>query len=177
MTDSIPVARRLAPAFNLQSWIEEHRHLLKPPVGNKCVYAGDFIVMVVGGPNARKDYHVDPGEEFFYQLEGAMVLRTVQDGRAVEVPIRAGEVLLLPPKVPHSPQRPANTVGLVIERVRRAGELDGFQWYCERCGQLLYEEFFELTDIEKQFPPVFERFFADSAKRTCERCHAVMERS
>jgi len=133
--------------------------------------------MVVGGPNARKDFHVDPGEEFFYQLEGEMVLRTMQAGSAVEVPIRAGEVLLLPPGVPHSPQRPANTVGLVIERVRRAGELDGFQWYCERCGQLLYEEFFPLTDIEKQFPPLFERFFASTAQRTCSRCHAVMERS
>jgi 3-hydroxyanthranilate 3,4-dioxygenase len=101
----------------------------------------------------------------------------MQDGRGVDVPIRTGEVLLLPPKVPHSPQRPANTVGLVIERARRAGELDGFQWYCERCGQLLYEEFFELTDIEKQFPPVFERFFASRAKRTCVHCHAVLERS
>ena len=106
-----------------------------------------------------------------------MVLRTMQEGRAVELPIRAGEVLLLPPGVPHSPQRPANTVGLVIERARRGGELDGFQWYCERCGNLLYEEFFELTDIEKQFPPVFERFFASTAKRTCARCHTVMERT
>jgi 3-hydroxyanthranilate 3,4-dioxygenase len=101
----------------------------------------------------------------------------MQDGSAVDVPIRAGEVLLIPPKLPHSPQRPADTVGLVIERVRGAGELDGFQWYCERCGGLLYEEFFELTDIEKQFPPVFERFFASTAKRTCARCGAVMERS
>ena len=168
----------LIRALNFQQWIDEHRHLLKPPVCNKKVFAeDDFIVMVVGGPNARKDFHVDPGEEFFYQLEGEMVLRTMQDGRAVEVPIRAGEVLLLPPQVPHSPQRPANTVGLVIERVRRAGELDGFQWYCERCGQLLYEELFELTDIEKQFPPVFERFFASAARRTCARCGAVMERS
>jgi len=165
-------------AFNLRQWIDANRAQLRPPVGNKRVFRdGDFIIMVVGGPNARKDFHVDPGEEFFYQLEGDMVLRTVQDGRAVEVPIRAGEVLLIPPKLPHSPQRPANTVGLVIERVRRAGELDGFQWYCERCGQLLYEEFFELTDIEKQFPPVFERFFASAAKRTCARCGAVMERS
>ena len=158
-------------AFNLRQWIDANRAQLRPPVGNKRVFRdGDFIIMVVGGPNARKDFHVDPGEEFFYQLEGEMVLRTMQDGRAVEVPIRAGEVLLLPPQVPHSPQRPANTVGLVIERARRAGELDGFQWYCEQCGQLLYEEFFELTDIEKQFPPVFERFFASAAKRTCARC-------
>jgi 3-hydroxyanthranilate 3,4-dioxygenase len=165
-------------AFNFRDWIEANRALLKPPVGNKRVFRdGDFIIMVVGGPNARKDYHVDPGQEFFYQLEGDMVLKTMQDGRQVEVPIRAGEVLLIPPGLPHSPQRPANTVGLVIERARRAGELDGFQWYCERCGHRLYEEFFPLTDIEKQFPPVFERFFANRQKRTCARCGTVMERA
>jgi 3-hydroxyanthranilate 3,4-dioxygenase len=165
-------------AFNLRQWIDANRARLRPPVGNKRVFRdGDFIIMVVGGPNARKDFHVDPGEEFFYQLEGDMVLRTMQAGSAVDVPIRAGEVLLIPPKLPHSPQRPADTVGLVIERARRAGELDGFQWYCERCGNLLYEEFFELTDIEQQFPPVFERYFASAARRTCTRCGAVMERS
>jgi 3-hydroxyanthranilate 3,4-dioxygenase len=165
-------------AFNFRQWIDANRAQLKPPVGNKRVFHdGDFIIMVVGGPNARKDYHVDPGQEFFYQLEGDMVLKTMQDGRAVDVPIRAGEVLLIPPNMPHSPQRPANTVGLVIERPRRPGELDGFQWYCEYCGQRLYEEFFPLTDIETQFPPVFERFFASSAKRTCGRCGKLMERS
>jgi 3-hydroxyanthranilate 3,4-dioxygenase len=165
-------------AFNFREWIEANRGLLKPPVGNKRVFRdGDFIIMVVGGPNARKDYHVDPGQEFFYQLEGDMVLKTMQDGRRVDVPIRAGEVLLIPPGLPHSPQRPANTVGLVIERARRAGELDGFQWYCERCGHRLYEEFFPLTDIEKQFPPVFDRFFANLQKRTCARCGTVMERA
>ena len=165
-------------AFNFRQWIDANRALLKPPVGNKRVFRdGDFIIMVVGGPNARKDYHVDPGQEFFYQLEGDMVLKTMQEGRQVDVPIRSGEVLLIPPNMPHSPQRPANTVGLVIERPRRAGELDGFQWYCERCGHLLYEEFVPLTDIEKQFPPVFERFFANLRKRTCARCSAVMERA
>jgi len=165
-------------AFNFREWIEANRSLLKPPVGNKRVFRdGDFIIMVVGGPNARQDYHVDPGQEFFYQLEGDMVLKTMQDGRQVEVPIRAGEVLLIPPGLPHSPQRPANTLGLVIERARRAGELDGFQWYCERCGHRLYEEFFPLTDIEKQFPPVFDRFFANLQKRTCARCGTVMERA
>ena len=165
-------------AFNFRQWIDEHRAQLKPPVGNKRVFRdGDFIIMVVGGPNARKDYHVDPGQEFFYQLEGDMVLRTIQDGRRVDVPIRAGEVLLIPPNMPHSPQRPAATVGLVIERARRPGELDGFQWYCEHCGEKLYEEFFPLTDIEKQFPPVFERFFASREKRTCRRCGTVLERS
>jgi len=165
-------------AFNFRQWIDANRALLKPPVGNKRVFAdGDFVIMVVGGPNARKDYHVDPGQEFFYQLEGDMVLKTMQDGRAVDLPIREGEVLLIPPLLPHSPRRPANTVGLVIERTRRPGELDGFQWYCERCGERLYEEFFTLTDIEQQFPAVFERFFADPKKRTCRHCGAVMERS
>ena len=165
-------------AFNLRRWIDEHRHLLQPPVGNKRVFRdGDFIIMVVGGPNARQDYHVDPGQEFFYQLEGDMLLKTMQDGRAVDVPIREGEVLLIPSRLPHSPQRRANTVGLVIERQRRPGERDGFQWYCEACGNLLYEEFFELTDIEKQFPPVFERFYANRERRTCTRCGTVMERA
>lgn len=169
-------------AFNFQRWIDENRHLLKPPVGNKCLFGdGDFIVMVVGGPNARKDYHVDPGEEFFYQLEGDMVLKTMQNGpgrvsRPVDVPIRQGEILLLPATVPHSPQRQANTVGLVIERRRQPSELDGFQWYCENCNNLLYEEFFELTNIETQFPPLFDRFFASKERRTCSRCGTVMER-
>lgn len=163
-------------AFDFRRWIDENRHLLKPPVGNKRVFAdSEFIVMVVGGPNARKDYHVDPAEEFFYQLEGSMLLKTIQDGRPVDVPIARGEILLLPPGVPHSPQRYANTVGLVIERERRAGELDGFQWYCERCNQLLYEEFFALEDIETQFPPLFRRFYDSLERRTCRRCGQVME--
>jgi len=162
--------------INFKQWIDANRHLLRPPVGNKVVYQdGEFIIMVVGGPNARKDFHVDPAEEFFYQLEGEMALRVVEDGRIVDVPIRAGDILLLPPQVPHSPQRAANSVGLVIERRRRSGELDGLQWYCDRCGQLLYQEFFALTDIETQLPPVFNRFYGSLSLRTCNRCHAVME--
>ncbi|MCU0760342.1 MAG: 3-hydroxyanthranilate 3,4-dioxygenase [Steroidobacteraceae bacterium] len=162
--------------LNLGRWIEANRHLLKPPVGNKRVFPqGEFIVMAVGGPNSRKDYHVDPAEEVFLQLEGDMLLKTVQEGRVVDVPIREGEMLLLPPRVPHSPQRYAGTVGLVIERERRPGELDGLQWYCERCERLLYEEHFALTDIETQFPPVFARFFGSLEARTCRHCGAVME--
>ncbi len=164
-------------AFNLHQWIDRHRHVLKPPVGNKRVFEdGDFIIMVIGGPNARQDFHVDPGQEFFYQLEGDIVLRTLQDGRRVDVPIRQGEVLLLPAHVPHSPQRPADTVGFVVERRRMPGERDGLQWYCERCDHLLHEEFIELTDIEQQLPPVFERFYASAQRRTCSRCGAVLER-
>ncbi len=162
--------------LNLARWIEDNRHLLKPPVGNKRIFPhGEFIVMAVGGPNSRKDFHVDPAEEVFYQLEGDMLLKTVQDGRIVELPIRSGEMLLLPPRVPHSPQRFAGTVGLVIERERRAGERDSLQWYCESCEALLYEESFELTDIETQFPPVFDRFFGSIEARTCRLCGAVME--
>jgi len=66
-------AKRELRAFNFKRWIDEHRHLLKPPVGNKLVFTdSEFIIMVVGGPNARRDFHVDPGEEFFYQLEGGI---------------------------------------------------------------------------------------------------------
>ena len=163
--------------FNLRRWVDENRALLRPPVGNKRIYRdSEFIVMVVGGPNARSDYHIDPAEEFFYQLQGDILLKTVDGGHALDVPIREGEILLLPPRVPHSPQRGSDTVGLVIERERRAGELDGFQWYCENCGQLLYEEFLAVTDIEKQLPPLFERFYSSEARRTCARCHAVMQR-
>jgi len=167
----------LLPPINFQQWIEEHRHLLKPPVGNAVVYTDnqDFIIMVVGGPNARKDYHYDEGEEFFYQLEGDIVLKVIEDGQPKDIPIRQGEIFLLPPRVPHSPQRPANTVGLVIERKRRPDELDGFMWFCERCGDKLYEEFLHVRDIVEQLPRVFERFYGSVELRTCKNCGAVME--
>ena len=160
----------LAPAFNFQQWIDANRHLLKPPVGNKCVVDGDFIVMVVGGPNARTDYHWDEGPEFFHQLEGEMVLKIQEDGRVRDIPIRAGEVFYLPPRIPHSPQRGPDSIGLVIERKRLLGERDGLLWYCERCNRKLYEEYFQLVDIEKDFPAVFERFYRSPAARTCTDC-------
>ncbi len=159
--------------FNFARWIDQHRHLLKPPVGNKCIVDGDFIVMVVGGPNQRTDYHVDEGPEFFYQVEGEMVLRVQEEGAARDIPICAGEMFYLPPRVPHSPQRGAGGVGLVIERKRLAHELDGLQWYCQSCNQLLYDERFPLLNIETDFPAVFERFYRSTAHRTCERCGEV----
>ncbi|MBM3268223.1 MAG: 3-hydroxyanthranilate 3,4-dioxygenase [Candidatus Sericytochromatia bacterium] len=162
--------------LDLQRWIDEHRHLLKPPVGNAQIWRDrDFIVMVVGGPNARKDYHVDPSEEFFYQLEGDMVLKVVEDGAFRDIPIRQGEVLLLPPRVPHSPQRFPDTVGLVIERVRPT-EADKFQWYCESCGALLHEVELIVTDITTQLKPLFEAFWANPAARACKACGAVLDR-
>lgn len=156
--------------LNLQAWIDEHRHLLKPPVGNKCIHDGDFIVMVVGGPNARTDYHYDEGPEWFHQLEGEMVLRIQENGAARDIPIKAGETFLLPPRVPHSPQRMAGGIGLVIERKRLSHELDGLQWYCERCNEKLYEEYFPLVNIETDFPAVFERFYRSHERRTCNAC-------
>ncbi|KAF1710588.1 3-hydroxyanthranilate 3,4-dioxygenase [Pseudoxanthomonas kalamensis DSM 18571] len=156
--------------INLMAWIEEHRHLLKPPVGNKCIQQDDFIIMVVGGPNARTDYHYDEGPEWFFQLEGEMVLKVQEDGAVRDIPIRAGEIFLLPPRVPHSPQRMPDSVGLVIERKRLPYEQDGLQWYCERCNHLLYEEYFQLRNIETDFPPVFDRFYASREHRTCCQC-------
>jgi 3-hydroxyanthranilate 3,4-dioxygenase len=166
----------LAP-FNLNKWIDENRHLLKPPVGNQQVYKDnkDFIVMVVGGPNARKDYHFEDAEELFYQLEGDIVVRTVQDGKQVDVPIKEGEMFLLPPRTPHSPQRPANTIGLVIERYRADTEKDACMWFCEKCDNKLYEEFFTLQDIVTQLPQVLNKFYASLDLRTCKKCGSVME--
>jgi 3-hydroxyanthranilate 3,4-dioxygenase len=162
-------------AFNFRNWIDEHREFLKPPVGNRCVFRdSEFIIMVVGGPNSRTDYHVDPSEEFFYQLEGDIVLKTIQDDKPVDVPIRAGDILLLPANVPHSPRRPANSVGLVIERVRKPHELEGFVWYCEHCGHKLYEEHLHIANIETQLPPVFARFYNSQTHRTCSQCGTVM---
>ncbi|WP_159015757.1 3-hydroxyanthranilate 3,4-dioxygenase [Cognatiluteimonas profundi] len=163
----------LPSPLNLQAWIDEHRHLLKPPVGNKCIYDGDFIVMVVGGPNARTDYHWDEGPEWFYQLEGEMVLRIQEDGAVRDIPLRAGEIFLLPPRTPHSPQRFADSIGLVIERKRLPHEDDGLMWFCEQCNHKLYEEYFHLHDIETDFPPVFDRFYASIERRTCGQCGHV----
>ncbi len=163
--------------INFQKWIDEHRHLLKPPVGNQVVYQDtEFIIMVVGGPNLRKDYHVNKGEEFFYQLEGDMILRIREKGKPRDIPINEGEIFLLSPNIPHSPQRFENTVGLVVERKRYEGELDGFQWYCDECHAMLYDKYFPLTNIVKQLPPLFDAFWNNEDARTCKKCNAYLEK-
>src|SRR6184192_4219913 len=123
--------------LNLHAWVEENRPLLRPPVGNKMIWNDDFMVMVVGGPNQRSDYHVNPGEELFYQVEGDIVLKVIDDGKPRDVPIRQGEIFLLPGRVPHSPQRPANTVGLVVEQPKASAEPHHLRWYCRACGAVL----------------------------------------
>jgi 3-hydroxyanthranilate 3,4-dioxygenase len=164
----------LSPPINLQHWISENRHLLKPPVGNKLIWQDqDFFCMAVGGPNQRTDYHWDEGPEFFHQLEGEMVLKVMEDGMPRDIPIRAGEIFLLPPRMPHSPQRMPDSIGLVIERKRLAQEKDGLMWFCENCHHKLYEEFFALTNIETQFQAVFERFYRSIKDRTCGECGQV----
>jgi 3-hydroxyanthranilate 3,4-dioxygenase len=161
--------------FNLREWIDLNRSALKPPVGNKLLFEdGEFIVMAVGGPNSRKDFHHDPGEELFYQLEGSIVLKIVEDGRIVDVPIREGEMYLLPAEVPHSPQRPAGTLGLVIERRRGAAELDGFSWYCEGCGRQLHMVRVPVRNIATELPAIFEGFYSSVRRRTCPGCGSVM---
>jgi 3-hydroxyanthranilate 3,4-dioxygenase len=132
------------------------------------------MVMAVGGPNQRKDFHVEDGEEFFYQVEGDITVRIIEDGKVRDVPIREGEMFLLPAGIPHSPQRPANTVGLVIERRRAEAERDHLRWFCDQCGELLYDASFQLVDLGKQLKPLIESFYADESRRTCRKCGAVM---
>jgi 3-hydroxyanthranilate 3,4-dioxygenase len=160
-------------AFNFRHWIDAHAHLLKPPVGNQLVFreAEDLIVQVVGGPNARTDYHDDPYEEFFYQLRGDMVLKVIEDGRPRDVPIREGEILLIPAHLRHSPQRSPGSVGLVVEKVRPRGVDDGFEWYCPGCGALVHRVEVNVQNIVTDLPPLFESFY--SGNRKCPRCGAI----
>jgi 3-hydroxyanthranilate 3,4-dioxygenase len=165
--------------FNLTKWIEENRHLLKPPVGNKnlCPQGEDYIVMIVAGPNARKDFHYNETEELFYQLEGNIVVRTQQDGKLVEIPLGPGDMFLLPPRVPHSPKRSEGSIGLVIERVRAGkGFTDGLMWFCENCNEKLHEAKFELNNIEKDFLPHFDHFYSNQELRRCKNCGTVLEK-
>lgn len=162
-------------AFNLADWIDKHRDQLRPPVCNRQVFEeNDFIVMIVGGPNSRSDYHMDEGPELFYQIEGHMVLRVVDDGERKDITIGEGEMLLLPPRVPHSPQRFADTVGLVVERKRLDHELDAFMWFCDNCNNKLHEESVYVDDIVNQLPPIFSRFYSSKKNRRCDQCGTIM---
>ncbi len=163
--------------FNLKKWVTDNRDLLKPPVGNKNLYvdAGDYIVMIVGGPNARKDYHYNETEELFYQLEGDINVRIQEDDKAVDIPIREGDMFLLPAKVPHSPMRSEGSVGLVIERKREDDHTDGLMWFCDQCNHKLHDTYFHLRNIEKDFQPRFREFYGSKDMRTCDNCGHEME--
>lgn len=163
--------------FNLQKWINENRQELKPPVGNRNIYkdAGDYIVMIVAGPNARKDYHYNETEELYYQIEGDIVVRIQEDGKAVDIPIREGEMFLLPARVPHSPMRSDGSIGLVIELKRTGEERDGLLWFCDLCNTKLHESYFHLENIEKDFLPKFKEYYTSEDMRTCPDCGNMME--
>ena len=168
--------RQLVTPVNFMKWIDENRDKLKPPVCNEVVWENtDYIAMVVGGPNSRKDYHYNETPEFFYQVEGDMVLKVIDDGEFRDVHIREGEIFTLPPKVPHSPQRFPNTVGLVIESKRPEGVMDALEWYCESCGHQLYREPFPLENIVTQMPVIFDRYYSDEKLRTCDNCGHEMQ--
>lgn len=164
--------------FNLNNWLDENRHLLKPPVGNKNLYldSEDYIVMVVAGPNARKDYHYNETEELFYQLEGDITVYIQDEGEKKAMQLSAGDMYLHPAKTPHSPVRSAGSVGLVIERKRVGSDAkDGLLWFCDNCNHKLYEVYFPLTDIETDFLQHFKHFYNSKALRTCDNCGTVME--
>jgi 3-hydroxyanthranilate 3,4-dioxygenase len=159
-------------AFNFHRWIEEHKHLLKPPVGNVQIWTdADMMVTVVGGPNQRTDFHDDPVEEFFYQLKGDMVLKVIEDGQHRDVFIREGDIFFLPAHVRHSPQRPMEgSIGLVVEPARAAGIKDAFEWYCFNCDALVHRVEVQLVSIVKDLPPLYNAFYQDTAARTCDIC-------
>lgn len=139
-------------------------------VANKLMAAGQLKIMIVGGPNTREDYHIEEGEELFLMLKGDMCLNVIEKGKKRSIEIKEGEFFLLPGRVPHSPQRKADTVGLVIERERVAGEMDGLRWYVpgQEGSKVLYEEWFHCTDLGTQLKPVIERFFASDAYKSKE---------
>ncbi len=169
--------RKVMPPVNIAKWVEEHRGELKPPVGNKYLYDGeDFFVMVIGGPNARNDFHVTASEEYFHQVKGDIVVRIREGDRITDYDVREGETFFIPPNVPHSPQRGPDTIGVVVERVRPAGETEHMVFYCENCGELVYDKEFDCKDIVEHFRDAMEEFWADPELSTCGKCGTRVEK-
>jgi 3-hydroxyanthranilate 3,4-dioxygenase len=162
-------------SINFPEWVEQNQHLLKPPVGNKQMFptGDDFIVMVVGGPNQRTDFHVDPYEEYFYQVKGTLRINVMADGGMQTVVVPEGNMWVLPRDTPHSPQREAGSIGLVIERVREEGTLERFQWYCGNCGNIVHSVELQVRDIVQDLPPVFQAFYDSESARTCPKCGTI----
>ncbi|KAF1814017.1 3-hydroxyanthranilic acid dioxygenase [Eremomyces bilateralis CBS 781.70] len=156
--------------MNIPKWLKENSNLLKPPVNNYCVYDEHITVMIIGGPNARSDYHVNETPEWFYQYKGDMLLRTVDDGQFRDIPIREGDMFLLPPHVPHNPVRFADTVGIVIEQKRPAESIDRLRWYCQGCGERVHEKAFHCVDLGTQLKDAINDFAQDTEARTCGNC-------
>ena len=175
------------PKLNLRQWIEENRNDLKPPVSNKQLFKGvsqDVILFVSGGPNTRNDFHVNPTEELFYQLQGdiAVRVRPLDGNSPHDVIIREGELFLLPRWVPHRPQRPAGTVGLIVEFPRGVDpqgkpQEDALRWYCPQCDELVHEARWVLKQIDQDLKVIMEDFWGGTEqRRTCPSCGHVIQR-
>ncbi len=162
--------------LNFNRWVDDHAHQLKPPVGNQQIWKNsDLICTVVGGPNQRTDFHVDPFEEYFHQFKGNASVLIADRGKIERVHLREGDVFLLPAFVRHSPQRPeAGSLCTVIERNRPVGEIDVFEWYCAQCGHLVASRELQLQSIVEDLPKAFASFYDTSdVERTCSSCGTV----
>ncbi|KAL9709574.1 3-hydroxyanthranilic acid dioxygenase [Leucoagaricus gongylophorus] len=170
----------LVPPLNFPKWLKNNEDLLQPPVNNFCLYRGeDYVIMVVGGPNERNDYHVNETEEWFYQYKGTMILRVIDDGMFKDITIAEGEMFLLPANTPHNPVRFANTIGIVVERTRPEKSLDRLRWYCHSQAHdkptIIYEESFHVTDLGSQLKPVIERWQNTERLRKCKDCGKIAD--
>lgn len=175
------------PRLDLAAWIRDNQKHLKPPVSNKQLFADskDAIIFVSGGPNTRNDFHVNPTEELFYQLKGdiAVRVRPLDGTPPRDVVIREGELFMLPRWVPHRPQRPAGTLGLIVEFPRGVDEhgkpqMDGLRWYCPRCDALVHEARWVLKKIDEDLKVIMEDFWGGSEeRRACRSCGYVIKRA
>lgn len=155
-----------AEKINVQQWLEENTSQFVPPVCNKLMHNEQLTIMFVGGPNVRKDYHFEEGEELFYQLKGDMCLKVLERGQHRDVIIKQGQIFLLPAYIPHSPNRFADTIGFVMERKREDDELDCLRYLQENSTNRLFERWFHTTDLGIQLGPVIKEFFASEECRT-----------
>ncbi|KAM9803710.1 3-hydroxyanthranilate 3,4-dioxygenase [Neosynchiropus ocellatus] len=151
---------------NVDSWIAQNKNAFLPPVCNKLMHFLQLNIMFVGGPNVRKDYHIEEGEELFYQIKGDMCLKVIENGRHKDVHIKEGEMFLLPARIPHSPQRQADTVGLVVERRRLLSETDCLRYYVDNTTNILFERWFYCENLGTQLLPIINEFMASKQHRT-----------
>ena len=165
-------------SFNFDKWIEDNQDQLQPPVNNKLLHdESGMIVMVVGGPNTRVDFHDDPVEEWFYQVKGDMMLKIADNGAIYDVPIREGEVFMMPSHTIHAPQRPQEgSVGIVVESPRMDGMKEGFEWYCFECEARVHRIEVPLggpSGIVTALPKIYDAFHEDEEARKCPNCGTV----
>lgn len=175
-----PSRPALASPLNLPKWLSENSHLLQPPINNYCVYNDPVTVMIVGGPNARTDYHINETAEWFYQYKGPLLLKTIDtdasgNEKFRDIVVNEGDMFLLPPNTPHNPVRFADTVGVVLEQPRPEGSLDRLRWYCQNCGTKVNEEAFPCTDLGTQIKAAVNAFKEDTEKRTCKKCGTLCQ--